>query len=281
MVEQGQTVAIESEAALFSEGDGLHRYKQRAIFTLERICRDIEADGYEVQPILIPACSVGAPHRRDRVFIIGHRIAPDTDLSANVRGSRKDESKSKSKRVQERDQVRQSDQSNQVRSKSPDFSQDTMRSGLIQSESEKQRNVRNVRNAGTRDSERICASSSRSGSSESRTDEIKGSVFADTFGIGWIERIVDHGFSKTPQQKECGVKQPGRANKPQDRWRGFPTVSPIHRGNDGIPFDVDRLSVPFGKWCTESIKAYGNAIVPQVMFEIFRAIEKVEKKKNR
>ena len=283
MVEQGQTVAMESEAALFSEGDGLHRYKQRAIFTLERICRDIEADGYEVQPILIPACGVGAPHRRDRVFIIGHRIAPDTDLSANMRGSRKDESKSKSKRLQERDQVRQPDQSNQIRSKSPDFSQDTMCGRFVQSQTEKQgnvRNVRNVRNAGSRDSERLRTSTSRTGSSESRTNEIKRSVFADTFGLGWIERIVDNGFSQTPQQKECRVKQPGRANKPQDRWRGFPTVSPIHRGNDGIPFDVDRLSVPFGKWCTESIKAYGNAIVPQVMFEIFRAIEKVEKIKG-
>ena len=30
---------------------------------------------------------------------------------------------------------------------------------------------------------------------------------------------------------------------------------------------------------TEAVKAYGNAIVPQVMYEIFRAIEIVELKK--
>jgi len=56
----------------------------------------------------------------------------------------------------------------------------------------------------------------------------------------------------------------------------LPTQSPIHRGNDGLPFDVDRLTLSFGKWRTEALKAYGNAIVPQVMYEIFRAIEQVE-----
>ena len=62
----------------------------------------------------------------------------------------------------------------------------------------------------------------------------------------------------------------------EHRWEYFPTVSPVHRGNDGLPFDVDRLTLSFGKWRTEALKAYGNAIVPQVMYEIFRAIEQVE-----
>ena len=59
----------------------------------------------------------------------------------------------------------------------------------------------------------------------------------------------------------------------QGRWEAFPSVSPVHRGNDGLPFDVDDLTIPFSKWRTEALKAYGNAIVPQVMYEIFRAIE--------
>ena len=63
------------------------------------------------------------------------------------------------------------------------------------------------------------------------------------------------------------------------RWQNFPSVSPVHRGNDGLPFDVDRLTLSFGKWRTEALKAYGNAIVPQVMYEIFRAIEIVEQQK--
>jgi DNA (cytosine-5)-methyltransferase 1 len=35
-------------------------------------------------------------------------------------------------------------------------------------------------------------------------------------------------------------------------------------------------NITFSKWRNESIKAYGNAIVPQVALEIFKAIEKFE-----
>jgi DNA (cytosine-5)-methyltransferase 1 len=39
---------------------------------------------------------------------------------------------------------------------------------------------------------------------------------------------------------------------------------------------VDDLTISFPKWRNESVKAYGNAIVPQVMYEIFLAIQQVE-----
>jgi DNA (cytosine-5)-methyltransferase 1 len=54
----------------------------------------------------------------------------------------------------------------------------------------------------------------------------------------------------------------------------FPTKSAICGGNDGIPRELD--SITFSKWRNESIKAYGNAIVPQVAYEIFKAIEEFE-----
>lgn len=38
----------------------------------ERACADLENEDYEVQAFVIPACAVGAPHRRDRVWIIAH-----------------------------------------------------------------------------------------------------------------------------------------------------------------------------------------------------------------
>jgi len=43
---------------------------------LEKVCTDLENEGYEVQPFIIPACSVNAPHRRDRVWIVAHRNNP-------------------------------------------------------------------------------------------------------------------------------------------------------------------------------------------------------------
>lgn len=39
---------------------------------LETVCTDLESEGYEVQPLVIPAVAVGAPHRRDRVWIVAH-----------------------------------------------------------------------------------------------------------------------------------------------------------------------------------------------------------------
>ena len=39
---------------------------------LEQVCLDLEGEGYEVQPIIIPACAVNAPHRRDRVWIVAN-----------------------------------------------------------------------------------------------------------------------------------------------------------------------------------------------------------------
>lgn len=39
---------------------------------LEQACVGLENLGYEVQPVIIPACAVNAPHQRKRVFIIGH-----------------------------------------------------------------------------------------------------------------------------------------------------------------------------------------------------------------
>lgn len=40
---------------------------------LEQVCTDLESEGYEVQPIIIPAVAVNAPHRRDRIWIIANR----------------------------------------------------------------------------------------------------------------------------------------------------------------------------------------------------------------
>jgi DNA (cytosine-5)-methyltransferase 1 len=43
---------------------------------------------------------------------------------------------------------------------------------------------------------------------------------------------------------------------------------------------VDSLAISFSQWRRQSIKAYGNSLVPQVMYEIFRAIVSTMKQKS-
>jgi DNA (cytosine-5)-methyltransferase 1 len=59
-------------------------------------------------------------------------------------------------------------------------------------------------------------------------------------------------------------------------WQKFPTQPPVCSGDDGLPTELDGIT--FSKWRNESIKAYGNAIVPQVVYQIFKAIEQYESK---
>jgi DNA (cytosine-5)-methyltransferase 1 len=57
-------------------------------------------------------------------------------------------------------------------------------------------------------------------------------------------------------------------------WSRFPTFSPVCGGDDGISRELDNIT--FSKWRKESIKAYGNAIVPQVAHQIFKTIQEFE-----
>lgn len=62
MVEQGEVSKVAGSATLFDAFDDLRgRFELRETFTLQRICSDLESHGYAVQPVLVPACAVGAP----------------------------------------------------------------------------------------------------------------------------------------------------------------------------------------------------------------------------
>ena len=41
---------------------------------LDDVCLDLETQGYATQSFIIPACSVEAPHRRDRIWILGKNL---------------------------------------------------------------------------------------------------------------------------------------------------------------------------------------------------------------
>lgn len=307
MVEQGEVSEVASSADLFDSLNDIRGYRLRETFTLQRICDDLESHGYSVQPVLIPACAVGAPHRRDRVFIIGHRR---DDISGNTDGSwaelsEKREIPTRSNTESGRVCARGCKETNTTTATdtvgsgagTPGASGITKSNGSDTNQQQSQRRATPkwsdrfyaiLRHAADTDGALLQRGNGK-GAPDSQSRHGVESLDSET------ERKLRRDFSSDPESQQ------GERMRPQQpeysgaqsrqfggggsedgniagcgRWQGFPTVSPVHRGNDGIPFDVDDLTIPFSKWRTESLKAYGNAIVPQVMYEIFRAIDQIE-----
>lgn len=310
MVEGGVLTPMGCDTTLFGEGDGLHRYELRQSFTIERICRDLEGLGYTVQPVLIPAAAVGAPHRRDRIFILAH--VADSDCGDDLRSSGEDEGKGEGEGLSERHSIRKPGEPDQLRSEVQGVAQDPIGDGRAVGESEVERCEWNFGDTCPRNDQRICGKEGiHSAYSDSRrSGEVSSEIYsgvadgAKSFGNGSIPFAADpicEGLPTSVQSRGYGKEERYGERRPVmltsydtwvegTWWNNFPTVPPVHRGNDGIPFPVDGLTVPpipkpptygkgdpekypFGKWRTESLKAYGNAIVPQVMYRIFQAIE--------
>jgi len=284
MVEGGVLADLGCDSSLFSEGDDVHRYELEQSHTIERICGDLERLGYDVQPVLIPAAAVGAPHRRDRVFIIAFDADPDRSNDQGATGGHEGESRGEG--IQERDEVREPGIADHIRPALQGVAENAVgdrpgvgKHGIEGSE-------RDERDTRPRDNERVCGKARPDPAYSTREplqggrDGLEQPEYREPEQAERFDSDADSNYGDT-----FGLY-------PEERWEHFPTVPPVHRGNDGIPFDVDGLTVPpmpgpptygkgdptkypFGKWRTESLKAYGNAIVPQVMYRIFQTIEKI------
>jgi len=72
MVFPGDGTPVASQTALFrNENDEIADYESIS----GRINSDLRQAGYETVWLVIPACAVSAPHRRDRVWIVSHAIS--------------------------------------------------------------------------------------------------------------------------------------------------------------------------------------------------------------
>jgi DNA (cytosine-5)-methyltransferase 1 len=165
----------------------------------EQVCLDMEAQGYEVQPFIIPAAAKNAPHRRDRVWFIAYRKSNGW--------------KKYRKRINEWQEYKQKRDS--IWSKSTA----TSPSWTIT-------NSKNLR---------------------SKNALENGQMEGRRFRFG---------------------------NK-SHTWNSFPLEPAICGGDDGLPCELD--GVTFSKWRAESIKGYGNAIVPQIAYQIFKSISQYQK----
>lgn len=251
MAFQGENVKVGEQADLFGEGDGYEIYEKREKYVLGEIYRNLESVGYSVQAFIIPACAVGAPHRRDRVFIVAHRLAENSD-SVRCGGS-----------VREK-------KSNPGNSGS--LGQEVLSAYIQKKECQPSANTTSERGQQIRKQIQLTLANGKKFICDGRKRASPNSKG---------KRSDRYKFKQPKSSKSQSFQFRGGSCKTcmqfEDRWQKFPTQSPVYRGNDGIPFNVDGLSIPFARWKKETLKAYGNAIVPQVIYEIFLMIDEIEK----
>jgi DNA (cytosine-5)-methyltransferase 1 len=90
--------------------------------------------------------------------------------------------------------------------------------------------------------------------------------------------MLEYGDRERTARGSANKKERIKSFSSSKKWETFPTQSPICGGDDGIPRELDGITFP--KWRNESIKGYGNAIVPQVVYQIFKAIEQYDNQRT-
>jgi len=208
----------------------------------DEVQADLEAQGYEVQPYVLPAAAVNAPHRRDRVWFVAKNTNKD--------GWRSEQWKEQSSVGQQRNFGAGDNE-------------------RIRADNEEVRNATYSDNNGLNQ----CDCKHEKHTSKRRLNALCNTC--QSFGHGNAADTENSGLQTWFDRSE--KKQFGRRSKSMGagQWFRFPSVSPICDGDDGLSDRLD--SITFSKWRTESIKAGGNAIVPQVALQIFKAIDQYER----
>jgi DNA (cytosine-5)-methyltransferase 1 len=225
---------------------GLTNWNGGVVF--EEVCTDLESQGYTVQPILLPACAVGAPHRRDRIWFVATNTECFRLQHSEKRG---DIQESTGKTRCERSEFTESIKANggngiASNSDSGRIQTCTQREVLEQSNTERQ-------------------------AARFINDVIQGNA-TNTNDKGLQRWKINGNFTKKEREGEF---YRNITRQISNKWENFPTQPPICSGDDGLPTKLDGIT--FSKWRQESIKGYGNAIVPQVAYEIFKVIAEMDR----
>lgn len=272
---------------------GLTNWNGGLVF--DEVQADLEAEGYEVLPFLLPAAGVNAPHRRDRIWFVAHsnylRINQQVESEKQPRGA---EIGATGKTTCSETIANTIGNGHQ---RANGFGKD--RCEKETGEGEEQREERNKENrerlwpdvggnvaAGVTtnpNSGQRCEGGLHSKGSETTTGHACTCDTRDAAaGITADSNNID-------RRSRTGREDGEKANYSCGDWQDFPTQPPICSGNDGLSIGLADWPVPsksgtrilkgkqaYGRWRKESIKALGNAIVPQVVYQIFKAIEQWE-----
>ena len=223
----------------------------------DEVQADLEAEGYEVQPYVLPAVSVNAPHRRDRVWFVAFK---DTDK--NGRGGEFGEEKPSFGQF-----------GNISTGDNEQLCANNAETRITTDSNSWRRNERSECEYNNTSERKICENKSNNGDEVWSNLGTSGSNGVASYANSW--GISGHGREGEGKQLQTAELDSDYCCKFRRMdWKKFPTQPFVCGGDDGLPRELD--SITFPKWRNESIKAYGNAIVPQVAFQIFKAINEYE-----
>ena len=300
---QPRFIVGENVAGLLSWNNGM---------VFHEIITDLENEGYETQAFLIPACATNAPHRRDRIWFVAHsssngrnergekvngreinkfqnrnkvwdKITSNGKQSnvAHTDGSRinrKEKHEDNNKNSRDWEQSNNINNDGEVWRTTPDTDGTEQRNNFGENIGE-EREIR-------RGEESDVFGELRGDGIITDTDGIRGNKNewridreSDVINQNGEARDVLHTNNTIKQREYIRQKREGQFDRSDSRiginnFENFPTQSPICGGDDGIPTELDGITI--SNWRKESVKAYGNAIVPQVAFEIFKAIQQCD-----
>jgi DNA (cytosine-5)-methyltransferase 1 len=231
----------------------------------EEVQTNLEAEGYEIQPVVLPACAINAPHRRDRVWFVAYR---------NGTGLQKERPEQQTAGVEQYGELDVPTPNSNISTKgSSRTSGEAERNGSGNDDESESRRQQTEQYFG-------CSNVLRADANSNGTRWEEQHFTTKPIQKKYNSRDALHTNSTSKSGEYIGQKGEGKSNRPDsgngvNNFQNFPTQSPICSGNDGFPEQLDGITFP--KWRNESIKAYGNAIVPQVAFEIFKVINEMSK----
>jgi len=263
----------------------------------EQVCSDLENSGYVVQPFIIPAVSVNAPHRRDRIWFVAHALGDKSDRKKKrrklsetpseqkqvgapycaTRQSLRTASGRRSKRFEKNASVaeitRNAEGAGQPGGDERQGKTQYGRTGsggdqCFASDTESKRKGRfTSKERGTE--KRTMEQSKSKGREIRRESERRIGDASDSKRDGYAER-----YQKAGRKKQAGKKRRVFKFKRKSWERSWLEVAAELCGvDDGLPAELDGFELTKSRHRVERLKALGNAIVPQVAMEIMRAIK--------